>query len=39
VLGPPDGWHRQPVPTGTPIAKPTPLFTKVDLETLLGDDA
>ena len=27
------------VPTGTPIAKPTPLFTKVDLETLLGDDA
>ncbi len=39
MLGVPTGWERTPVPAGTPIAKPTPLFTKVDLDTLLADDA
>jgi methionyl-tRNA synthetase len=30
ALGPPPGWTRVPVAPGTPIAQPTPLFTKVD---------
>lgn len=30
VLGPIEGWHRAPLVPGTPIAKPTPLFTKVE---------
>ena len=30
--------NRVPVPTGTPIAKPTPIFTKVDVEALLAED-
>ena len=29
---------RVPLPTGTPIAKPTPIFTKVDVDALLADD-
>ena len=37
-LGPIEGWSREPVPTGTPIAKPTPIFTKVDVEALLAED-
>ena len=32
VLGPIDGWHRSPLVPGTPIAKPTPLFTKVEFD-------
>ncbi len=38
LLGPVTAWERMPVPTGTVIEKPTPLFTKVDLDTLLADD-
>ena len=38
ILGPIEGWSRVPVPTGTPIAKPTPIFTKVDVEALLAED-
>ena len=38
ILGPIEGWSREPVPTGTPIAKPTPIFTKVDVEALLAED-
>ena len=38
VLGPVTAWERVPVPVGTPIAKPTPLFTKVDVDALLADD-
>lgn len=30
VLGPIEGWHRAPLVPGTPIDKPTPLFTKVE---------
>lgn len=30
VLGPIEGWNRAPLVPGTPIAKPTPLFTKVE---------
>ena len=37
ALGEVDGWQRVPVAPGTPIEKPTPLFTKVDLEELLAD--
>jgi methionyl-tRNA synthetase len=37
VLGPVDGWARTAVPAGTPIPKPTPLFTKVDVDALLAD--
>ncbi|MEM9200140.1 MAG: methionine--tRNA ligase [Actinomycetota bacterium] len=37
VLGSTDGWQRRAVPTGTPIAKPTPMFTKVDLDVVLAD--
>ncbi len=32
VLGAPTGWRRDPLAAGTPIAKPTPLFAKVELE-------
>lgn len=32
VLGPIDGWHRGALVPGTPIAKPTPLFTKVEFD-------
>jgi methionyl-tRNA synthetase len=32
ILGPIEGWHRAPLVVGTPIAKPTPLFAKVELE-------
>jgi methionyl-tRNA synthetase len=32
VFGPIDGWHRAPLVPGTPIEKPTPLFTKVEFE-------
>ncbi len=38
ALGEPEGWTRVPVPPGTPIAKPTPLFSKVDLAALGLDD-
>ena len=37
ILGPNVGWVRRPVPVGTPIAPPTPLFTKVDIDALLGE--
>ena len=37
ILGPIEGWSRVPLPTGTPIAKPTPIFTKVDVDALLAD--
>lgn len=36
VLGPIDGWQRLPLDIGRPIAKPIPLFAKVDLDEL-GD--
>jgi len=39
MLGPVTAWERVPVPTGTVIAKPTPLFSKVDLDVLLADDS
>ena len=32
VLGPIEGWHRTPLVPGTPIDKPSPLFTKVEIE-------
>lgn len=32
VLGPIEGWHRSPLRVGAPIAKPTPLFTKVEFD-------
>ena len=32
VLGTVDGWQRAELETGRPIAKPTPLFAKIDLE-------
>ncbi len=34
ILGTPSGWQRDALVPGTPIAKPTPLFAKIDLETL-----
>ncbi len=34
ILGVPDGWRRVELVPGTPIAKPQPLFTKLDLEEL-----
>ncbi|MDW3217706.1 MAG: methionine--tRNA ligase [Acidimicrobiales bacterium] len=37
ALGPVDGWTRVPVAPGTPIAKPVPLFVKVDVDELLAD--
>ena len=36
ILGPLDGWVRKPVPPGTEIPKPTPLFAKVDIDAILG---
>ncbi|MEZ5243614.1 MAG: methionine--tRNA ligase [Acidimicrobiales bacterium] len=38
ALGEVVGWRRVPVPPGTVIEKPTPIFTKVDLDELLADD-
>jgi methionyl-tRNA synthetase len=38
ALGEVEGWRRVPVPPGTVIEKPTPIFTKVDLDALLADD-
>jgi methionyl-tRNA synthetase len=38
ALGEVEGWQRVPVPPGTVIEKPTPIFTKVDLDELLADD-
>ncbi len=35
ILGPIDGWARKPVPPGTEIPKPTPLFAKVDIDAIL----
>ena len=32
VLGPIEGWHRAPLVSGTPIDKPTPMFSKVEFE-------
>ncbi len=37
VLGPVSAWSRVAVPAGTPIAAPSPLFVKVDLEALLAE--
>ncbi|MGI9645691.1 MAG: class I tRNA ligase family protein, partial [Ilumatobacteraceae bacterium] len=34
VLGPVESWERRPLVVGTPIPKPTPLFQKVDVDTL-----
>ena len=39
ILGPVEGWQRVPVAPGTPIAKPTPLFVKVDVDEILGEDS
>ncbi len=36
ILGPLDGWVRKPVPPGTEIPKPTPLFAKVDIDAIAG---
>ena len=36
ILGPLEGWVRKPVPPGTEIPKPTPLFAKVDVDAILG---
>ncbi|MGH1504880.1 MAG: methionine--tRNA ligase [Acidimicrobiales bacterium] len=36
MLGPIEGWTRAPLVEGTEIPKPTPLFAKIDLETLDG---
>ncbi len=33
VLGPIEAWERAPLRTGTPIAKPAPLFKKIELDT------
>jgi len=38
ALGDVEGWRRVPVPPGTTIDKPTPMFTKVDVDELLADD-
>ena len=38
VLGPIDGWQRgRPCRPATPISKPTPLFTKVDVDAMLAE--
>ena len=37
VLGGPAGWERVDVPAGTPIPKPRPLFSKIDLEALAAE--
>ena len=34
ILGPLDGWSRKPVPPGTEISKPAPLFAKVDIDAI-----
>ncbi|MDE0607992.1 MAG: methionine--tRNA ligase [Acidimicrobiaceae bacterium] len=34
ILGPIDGWSARPVPSGTEISKPTPLFKKVDIDSV-----
>ena len=34
ILGPLDGWSRKPVPPGTEIPKPAPLFAKVDIDAI-----
>ncbi|MDG2027797.1 MAG: methionine--tRNA ligase [Acidimicrobiales bacterium] len=39
ALGVVDGWQRVPVAPGTVIDKPVPLFIKVDVDELVGDDA
>ena len=38
ALGSIDGWARAPVAPGTVIDKPMPLFSKVDVGEILGDD-
>jgi methionyl-tRNA synthetase len=38
TLGAVEGWQRVPVAPGTVIEKPVPLFAKVDLDELLGED-
>jgi len=38
ALGEVEGWQRVPVAAGTAVAKPTPLFAKVDLDELLVED-
>ncbi len=35
ILGEPAGWQRAEITAGTPIAKPTPLFNKIELEEAL----
>lgn len=39
ILGAGRGWVRTAVETGIEIAKPKPLFAKVDLKSLLDDPA
>ncbi len=39
VLGPVEEWERREVGAGTVIDKPTPMFSKVDIEALLGDES
>lgn len=36
VLGPIDGWSRTPVPQGKVIARPKPLFAKVDIDKVMA---
>ncbi len=37
VLGPASGWQRKEPAPGTPVGKPSPLFTKVDVDALVSD--
>ncbi len=37
ILGEPAGWQRTPLVPGTPIPAPSPLFAKIDLDTLDED--
>ena len=37
ILGPVESWERRPVEAGTPIEKPIPMFSKVDIEALFDD--
>ena len=39
VFGPVESWERVEPAPGTPVGKPVPLFTKVDLDELLADEA
>lgn len=39
LLGPVEEWERREVAAGTVIDKPTPMFSKVDVEALLGDES